>query len=104
MAGPIMNLGAGGARAARGHARDAARHASPWLERGARLGFAANGVVYVTLGLLALRAALPCLAALVPADRGRGGEDESGKTGQRGDSTVDDTCHWMIEPDGCQGL
>lgn len=50
---------AGGAagRAAGGAARGAAREASPWLIRGARLGFAANGAVYVLVGLLALQAA-----------------------------------------------
>ena len=91
--------------------------------------------------MLALRAALPCLAALVlAAAPAVGGHCETWSTSepevdvagayyvdvdndpdfflfawfycesngidglQRGDSTVDDTCHWMIEPDGCQGL
>lgn len=31
---------------------------APWLTRGARLGYAARGVVYVTLGIIALQAAL----------------------------------------------
>jgi hypothetical protein len=46
----------GPAHAARA-AGAAVRHASPWLERGARLGYAASGLVYVTLGILALQAA-----------------------------------------------
>jgi hypothetical protein len=39
-------------------AEGAARRASPWLTRGARLGYAAKGIVYVTLGLVALQAAM----------------------------------------------
>ncbi|HEY7063855.1 MAG TPA: DUF1206 domain-containing protein [Chloroflexota bacterium] len=42
---------------AREHAHRAARRASPWLERLARLGFAAKGVVYVLVGVLAAQAA-----------------------------------------------
>lgn len=40
------------------HAAEAARHASPWLERLARLGYVAKGVVYAVVGFLALREAL----------------------------------------------
>lgn len=43
---------------AQGVARGATREAGPWLERGARLGYAARGLVYVTLGALAVQAAV----------------------------------------------
>jgi hypothetical protein len=36
---------------------DAAREAAPWTERLARLGYAAKGVVYIVVGILAARAA-----------------------------------------------
>jgi len=39
-------------------ARDAAHDAAPWIVRLARLGYASKGVVYVTIGVLAARAAL----------------------------------------------
>lgn len=39
------------------HARHAAREASPWVEGLARLGFAAKGVVYIIVGMLAAQAA-----------------------------------------------
>lgn len=39
-------------------ARDAAREAAPWVERLARLGYAAKGVVYLLVGLVAARAGL----------------------------------------------
>ena len=39
-------------------ARSAARQASPWIERTARIGFVARGVVYIIIGGLAARAAL----------------------------------------------
>ena len=42
----------------RDHAEDAARHASPWVERLARLGYIAKGVVYAVIGFLALRESL----------------------------------------------
>lgn len=35
-----------------------ARQSAPWVERAARLGYAAKGVVYVTLALIAIQAAL----------------------------------------------
>lgn len=38
-------------------ARSAAGHARPWLGRAARLGYAASGLVYLTLGLLTLQTA-----------------------------------------------
>jgi hypothetical protein len=41
-----------------GAARAAARAGGPWLQRGARLGYAASGVVYLTLGVIALQGAL----------------------------------------------
>jgi hypothetical protein len=43
---------------ARRHAGRAAREASPWIERLARIGYVAKGVVYVVIGSLALREAL----------------------------------------------
>jgi hypothetical protein len=43
------------AASAAGHA---GRHAGPWVERLARLGYVAKGVVYVVIGFLALREAL----------------------------------------------
>lgn len=43
---------------ARRHAREAARQASPWIERFARTGYAAYGTVYALVGVLAARAAL----------------------------------------------
>ncbi|HEX8395080.1 MAG TPA: DUF1206 domain-containing protein [Longimicrobium sp.] len=39
-------------------ARGAARNAAPWVERLARIGYAARGVVYVLLGIIAGQAAL----------------------------------------------
>ncbi len=39
-------------------ARDAADKAAPWVERLARMGFLAKGVLYVTIGALAVSAAL----------------------------------------------
>ena len=46
------------ARQAAGSARQALGESAPWLTRAARLGYAARGVVYVTLALIALQAAL----------------------------------------------
>ena len=43
---------------ARRHAERAARKASPWIGRLARIGYVAKGVVYVVIGFLALREAL----------------------------------------------
>ena len=40
------------------HAEHAARRASPWIDRVARAGYAAKGVVYATIGVLAMREAL----------------------------------------------
>src|SRR5829696_4397346 len=48
------------------HAEEAARRASPWVERMARFGYAAKGVVYAVMGVLAV------LAAVI---RGRGEHD-----------------------------
>lgn len=39
-------------------ARQAAHDAAPWIERAARVGFAAKGLVYIILGFLAVRAAM----------------------------------------------
>lgn len=45
-------------KGAEGKARTAERQAMPWVERLARLGYAAKGIVYIILGLLAMQAAL----------------------------------------------
>jgi hypothetical protein len=42
----------------RDHAERAARRASPWVEKLARLGYVAKGVVYAVIGFLALREAV----------------------------------------------
>ena len=42
---------------AQGTANAATRQARPWLQKGARLGFLASGVVHITLGIIALQAA-----------------------------------------------
>lgn len=39
-------------------ARQAANEASPWIERGARIGFIARGAVYIIIGGLAVQAAI----------------------------------------------
>jgi len=51
-------LSANGAPSVGPALRSAAREASPWIERLARLGYAARGVVYLLVGYLAMRAAL----------------------------------------------
>jgi hypothetical protein len=43
---------------AKGHAETAARHARPWVRIMARLGYVAKGVVYATIGILAMLEAL----------------------------------------------
>ena len=43
---------------AKGHAETAARHARPWVRVMARFGYVAKGVVYATIGLLAMLEAL----------------------------------------------
>lgn len=45
-------------RRAQRHVRRTARKASPWIERLARFGYAAYGLVYVLVGVLSFRAAL----------------------------------------------
>lgn len=57
---PTLDAGMLGeaARQAAGGARHALGESAPWLTRAARMGYAARGVVYVTLGLIALQAAL----------------------------------------------
>lgn len=42
---------------AKQHAAQASEHASPWLARLARLGYAAKGIVYMIVGVLATQAA-----------------------------------------------
>jgi uncharacterized protein DUF1206 len=45
------------AKEVRRHAERAARKASPWIERLARIGYVAYGIVYMLVGALAVRAA-----------------------------------------------
>ena len=40
---------------AKGQTEKVARKASPWIDRLARMGYVAKGVVYVVIGSLALR-------------------------------------------------
>jgi uncharacterized protein DUF1206 len=42
----------------RQHAEDAALRANPWIARTARAGYVAKGVIYATIGVLAMREAL----------------------------------------------
>ena len=56
MAGRGSSVGRAG-RDAGDHAQKAARQASPWVEWIARFGYAAKGVVYVVMGVLAVLAA-----------------------------------------------
>ena len=39
------------------HAETGARHATPWVERLARLGYVTIGIVYIIIGVLAAQAA-----------------------------------------------
>ncbi|MGZ8493351.1 MAG: DUF1206 domain-containing protein [Gemmatirosa sp.] len=57
---PTRDVGGlgGAARQAGASAGHALQEGAPWLTRAARLGYAARGVVYVTLALIALQAAL----------------------------------------------
>jgi hypothetical protein len=48
----------GGVSGANDGARRATRRARPWIERAARFGYTAYGVVYVLVGVLSVRAAL----------------------------------------------
>lgn len=57
MAGAIGPAARQAAAPVEGAARAAAHHGGPWLQRGARLGYAAKGAVYLTLGLVALQGA-----------------------------------------------
>ena len=49
-----MARAGGRVEGAKGHAEAAARHARPWVEAMARFGYVAKGVVYATIGLLAM--------------------------------------------------
>lgn len=67
-------------------ARGAERRAAPWIERLARFGFAAKGVVYILVGLIAARAAL-----------GDGdAEDSSGALAALSDEPFGQTLLWLI--------
>jgi hypothetical protein len=54
MAGSVGSAARQAAAPVQGAARQVAHTGGPWLQRGARLGYAAKGVVYLTLGLIAL--------------------------------------------------
>jgi hypothetical protein len=54
MAGMVGSTARKAAAPVQGAARQVGRHGGPWLQRGARLGYAAKGVVYLTVGLIAL--------------------------------------------------
>lgn len=56
--GPDVAHGDSPIEETRQHAEHAARHASPWVDQIARAGYAAKGVVYATIGVLAMREAL----------------------------------------------
>jgi hypothetical protein len=57
MAGTVGSTARQVAAPVEGAARQVARAGGPWLQRGARLGYAASGVVYLTLGAIALTGA-----------------------------------------------
>ena len=57
MSGRDSSVGDAG-RNAGDHAKEAARRAGPWVGRIARVGYTAKGVVYATIGVLAMREAL----------------------------------------------
>jgi Domain of Unknown Function (DUF1206) len=57
MSGRDSSVGDAG-RDAGNHAKEAARRAGPWVGRIARVGYTAKGVVYATIGVLAMREAL----------------------------------------------
>ena len=57
MAGTAGRAARRGAEQVEGAARGVARAGGPWLQRGARAGYAASGVVYLTLGIIALQGA-----------------------------------------------
>jgi hypothetical protein len=57
MAGRESSVGDAG-RDAEEHAKEVARRAGPWVGRVARVGYVAKGVVYATIGVLAMREVL----------------------------------------------
>lgn len=65
---------------------EAAQHANPWLERLARLGYVAEGTVYVVVGTLAIGVAV---GGVSPAARARGEGDGGRREGPgRGDRAL----------------
>jgi hypothetical protein len=57
MAGMIGTAARQAAAPVEGAAQHVARTGGPWLQRGARLGYAASGIVYITLGIIAITGA-----------------------------------------------
>lgn len=55
---PLFETGAAAPDGVEAGAREAAREAAPWIQRLARLGYAAKGVVYIIVGGIAAEAAL----------------------------------------------
>ena len=68
-------------------ARGAERRAAPWIERLARLGYAAKGVVYVMIGYIAARAA---------ANSGRQVEGWNGALSELRDEPMGAAMLWLI--------
>lgn len=54
---PLISKAKTGAQDAQAAAQEAAVHAIPWVEKFARFGYTAKGVVYIVIGILALQLA-----------------------------------------------
>ena len=67
-----MSLSSPPAGTAERHARRAVRESSPWVQRLARLGYAAKGVVYVIIGGIAAQAAFTPAEDLQDSDEALG--------------------------------
>lgn len=64
----LQNAARGAAQSVEGHARKAAHETRPWVEKLGRLGYAAKGVVYIVIGMLALEAALGAGGKMTDSD------------------------------------